>query len=116
MSIFIDKEINQFFGAEADKRLETTNDKRFLNGVDGIIKVDNERWKDAQYFERKIWIEGIKDGYDDRNYEHMTCFNNYDYLDTIDEKVDLIELGCGPFTNLRLILNKIKYKIHPSFS
>jgi len=108
MNIFIDKETNMFFGDEAKNRLETTNDKIFLNDIDGIIKVDEKRWKEAQYFERKIWIECIKDGYDDRNQEHMICFNNYDYLNSIDEKVDIIELGCGPFTNLRLILNKIR--------
>lgn len=104
MKIFIDKEINQYFGEDASKRLDVINDLKYYTD-EGVLKVDRDRWLDAQYFENKIWKNNPS--VDDRNFEHMLCFNNYHFLQNI-QNVDIIELGCGPFTNLRLIIDKIK--------
>jgi SAM-dependent methyltransferase len=46
---------------------------------------------------------------DDRNYEHSKGFDNYNSISKYNFN-SAIELGCGPFTNLRIIANNIKVK------
>lgn len=86
---------------EALSRLEHTNDTRFET-EDGVLEVDNERWKVAQAYERFSWISHNRNLETDRNEYHAEQFN--DYADLPDDLGKVIELGCGPFTNLRLIL------------
>lgn len=111
-----------------------------LNKKKEILNVSEKRWLDAQDFERNLWIQnnqrnsylrifskfirGIKnpkmlfnyfkyhDFYcgDDWNYWWMEQFENYRTLPKYFEKA--LEVGCGPFTNIRLIskcckINKI---------
>jgi SAM-dependent methyltransferase len=91
-----------------------------------IVKVDKERWEKAQAWERGFWIEsqkqmvkygkmiiwkllaaiGLKPKYrgDDWNYWWKRQFDDYIFLpNAIDNAV---ELGCGPYTNIRLMLDK----------
>ena len=86
-------------------------------------KVSIERWQTAQTWERNHWIRdrkelakygkniawrllslfGFVDKYrgDDRNSWWMSMFDNYKFL---PGKVNnALEVGCGPYTNMRLI-------------
>ncbi len=83
------------------------------------IKTSHERWLKAQEFEIKIWrtqnsffralltpflykmgIQDVKPG-DDWNH---WWYEKFDFYRTIPKIVDkAIELGCGPYTNIRLI-------------
>lgn len=88
-----------------------------------IVRVDRERWKDAQDWEAGYWKGadrwmarygkslawgflarlGLKPKYrgDDWNEWWAARFDNYQFL---PENIPAaIELGCGPFTNIRLI-------------
>lgn len=87
-------------------------------------KVSDERWKDAQKWEEAHWIHtqnargkfgknwiwralnfmGFVDKYrgDDWNLWWKNQFDNYSFLPT--KVANAIEVGCGPYTNIRHIL------------
>ncbi len=91
-----------------------------------IVKVSKERWERAQEWEREVWLTtqkmrakygkniiwkllallGLKPKYrgDDWNYWWKKQFHDYDFLPEIVENA--IELGCGPYTNFRLIFEQ----------
>src|ERR1035441_5042951 len=81
-------------------------------------QVDTDRWRAAQTFQRDNWLRasrgyyawkvlsllGLRDRYrgDDWNHWWAKHFDNYARL---PEHCDtLIEFGCGPYTNARLVL------------
>ena len=105
--IFIDKDIKVYQGKEAENLISQKNDSLYIESG-AILKVDKDRWSDAQYYERKTWMDmglGISD---DRNYEHYQRFDSYKKLSEYQKnnKIEkVIELGCGPFTNVRTVLN-----------
>jgi ubiquinone/menaquinone biosynthesis C-methylase UbiE len=91
----------------------------------GIDRVDRERWRVAQAWERDHWLRnhkalarygknlawrllslvGVVERYrgDDRNHWWRERFDSYTFLPaTVD---NAIEVGCGPYTNMRLIRN-----------
>jgi SAM-dependent methyltransferase len=73
-----------------------------------ITKVSPERWKQAQEFELEASQTIARRG-DDYNHWWMKQFDNYELLkDKYFENV--LEVGCGPNTNARLILPLIGYK------
>jgi SAM-dependent methyltransferase len=93
-------------GDVARSMVSSENDARYLTEY-GVTSVTQERWQAAQRYEKKCWLEMHKDYVDDRNMLHEMVFDEYTMLDGLEfEKV--IEVGCGPFTNLRRILNLIK--------
>lgn len=106
-NIFINENIEIFEGDKARKLLKKKNDTQFISEGHGIIKVTKERWAKAQNTERKHWmIKGLRN-YDDRNYYHALQFNNY--FDLKDKTfTNVLEIGCGPYTNLRIIGNFCK--------
>lgn len=107
--MFIDKELNIFYDDVAKELIDKKNDSIFLND-ESIVLVSEERWLEAQNYERKTWMVSNKHISDDRNYEHYNRFNSYNELVNYQKnnKIEtVIELGCGPFTNLRTILNKL---------
>jgi len=87
------------------------------------IKVSKERWQKAQKWEKNFWISaqkqraklgknaiwklfvlfGLKPKYrgDDWNYWWKEQFDEYNFLP--DHVSNSVELGCGPYTNFRLI-------------
>jgi SAM-dependent methyltransferase len=90
-----------------------------------VRHVSPERWREAQTWELALWREGQrKHGWkrlawpllapflralhwrrawgDDWNHWWMDRFDGYSFLP--EDLGDLIELGCGPYTNTRLIL------------
>ena len=101
--LFIDKEINVLQGSDAEIKIKEKNDSKYIKN-DSILKVDRERWLEAQYYERKTWMQLGLSLSDDRNYEHSERFDNYSKLKENNKSIKkVIELGCGPFTNLRTI-------------
>jgi ubiquinone/menaquinone biosynthesis C-methylase UbiE len=97
-----------------------------------VYRVSQKRWFEAQKWELACWkkidrytppqsliqqflqkllektylrLEPIKEP-DDWNFWWQEKFNNYKFLPSVVENA--IEVGCGPFTNMRLISKKIK--------
>jgi SAM-dependent methyltransferase len=68
----------------------------------GVIKVDHSRWEEAQRYEKRTWMEKGKGNFNDRNEYHRERFAHYSALQG-KEFIRAIELGCGPFTNMRFI-------------
>jgi hypothetical protein len=100
-AVFVDEQKNVFKGQQAIELIQA----RKLDSIDpdkGVIKVDEERWKEAQRYERRIWMEGVA-SMSDRNEEHEACFGGYRSIHG-KHFASGIELGCGPFTNMRKIL------------
>jgi SAM-dependent methyltransferase len=100
-------------------------------GGQDIVKVDKQRWQVAQEWEREHWktVQRAKgkfgknviwkllslskltpSGYwgDDWNHWWKRQFQNYHFLPKNVENT--IELGCGPFTNVRLIVDTCEIK------
>jgi SAM-dependent methyltransferase len=77
-------------------------DARFLTEREGIVAVPLDRWASAQEFERTGWMDRWAAADDDRNYEHAEMFDQYAPLRGRRFR-HAIELGCGPFTNIRII-------------
>jgi SAM-dependent methyltransferase len=92
---------------------------------DSIRRVSTERWQEAQEWELALWREGQrKRGWkrlvwplvapalralnwhrawgDDWNHWWKSRFDDYSFLPV--ELGDMIELGCGPYTNTRVII------------
>lgn len=101
--IFIDSDAHVFQGDEASERLARRSDTRFYEPGRGVARVDRERWEEAQRYERTTWMKLNRGALDDRNRAHLRRFFGYEAL--AGRRFErAIELGCGPFTNLRLIL------------
>jgi SAM-dependent methyltransferase len=105
--IFIDENINILTDNQAIEALSRENDQKFFNKEKGVVKVSLERWKKAQECEKKHWmVKGIKSA-TDRNEYHFQQFNRY--KDIENKKFDsMLEIGCGPFTNSRIIAGVCK--------
>jgi len=99
---FVDEDWHILEGEAAKKELEKTSDAKFLTEDEGIIQVSRERWKIAQQFESNAWMKKKVGARSDRNFQHMVDFDYYECLKWLSFN-HAIELGCGPFTNLRLI-------------
>ncbi len=100
--LYVDRDINVLIGRDAELALQKENDQEFLSADSGITRVSTGRWQTAQAAERKHWIEKGLDTADDRNYDHFIQFGRYNTLRGLSFD-SAIELGCGPFTNMRLI-------------
>jgi SAM-dependent methyltransferase len=95
--------------------------------VRSVRRVSTDRWQEAQRWERSLWVNGQrKRGWkrvawpvaapvlraigwkrawgDDWNHWWAERFDDYVFLP--DELDDVIELGCGPYTNTRLVLRR----------
>jgi SAM-dependent methyltransferase len=101
--LFIGRDIDVLEGQSAADALGATNDSRFYESGKGVLRVDQARWSEAQHYERKTWLERGRTTADDRNRFHQQRFAGYSPLKGM-KFGRAIELGCGPFTNLRLIL------------
>lgn len=100
--LHIDENVNILTGAEAEQALQRENDQVFLSDGKGVTQVTLERWNMAQRAERRHWLEIGRGTADDRNHDHMSEFDGYSAL-AGKHITHAIELGCGPFTNLRLL-------------
>jgi hypothetical protein len=70
--------------------------------ITDVLKVDDTRWKAAQEFELRFAQKKAGSG-DDYNVWWYKAFNHYDFLRQRRFQ-NVIEVGCGPHTNIRLIL------------
>lgn len=85
-------------GKPALTQLEQENDVKYWTDDDGIVKVDAERWLKAQCYEKSGWFDSWQDQTQDRIQEHRIGFDNYRLVPT--DLGSVIEIGCGPFTQL----------------
>jgi len=72
-----------------------------------VLQVDNECWKKAQAFELKFAASTIARG-DDYNQWWFERFNEYQVLHN-KHFSNVLEVGCGPHTNIRLLLGLISF-------
>jgi len=88
----------------------TDSDAKYIQN-DKIIQVDHKRWLLAQQYEEKTWRENFQLN-DDWNFWWKSHFEDYSLVEEVlrDQKnIEIIEVGCGPFTNVRLIESVLAY-------
>ncbi|MBN1106648.1 MAG: methyltransferase domain-containing protein [Deltaproteobacteria bacterium] len=74
--------------------------------ITDVLRVDDSRWKAAQEFELRFARQSVDAG-DDSNHWWYSAFERYKILyGKYFQKA--IEVGCGPHTNIRLLLPSIK--------
>ena len=100
--LFVGEDLKLHTGEEAKERLEGMNDEKFFDGAKGVVCVPKDRWHLAQSYEKRTWMDACSHATDDRNEEHAKEFDNFRALFGPSYS-RAIELGCGPFTNLRVI-------------
>lgn len=102
---YVDESGVVYTGREASDRLSQGSDEKYITS-EGILTVDRQRWEAAQRYELSEWLVRASFANDDRNYFHKSTFEDYASLDFKDSIESFVELGCGPFTNARVILQK----------
>lgn len=109
MPLFIDEQRKVLSGQEAKAALEKVSDAGHLSVDQGIVRVPSARWQKAQAYERCYWMTSAAEACEDRNMAHAVLFDAYR---TLRGRVfeHAIELGCGPFTNLRLMAGRCTIK------
>lgn len=107
--IHVDENVTIRTNEEADEAFLNENDFAFYDKEKGVVKVSKERWEKAQRTERKHWMDIGIGAQDDRNFYHAEKFDNYKSINSIVFK-NALEVGCGPFTNLRLVGEYCKIK------
>lgn len=103
--LFISKGPSVLYGESARFALERENDSSFYVPGQGIPRVSRSRWQLAQDAEASHWFgDGKKPSFigDDRNLEHFRRFNQYRAIQNLSFRRAL-EIGSGPFTNMRLV-------------
>ncbi|CAF3213719.1 unnamed protein product, partial [Rotaria sp. Silwood2] len=88
---------NQSIG---DLCVGNSDDKCFIHPLYGIGEVSVERWKKAASREGNFWVINVQ--HEDRWGDHLAGFDNYKLLP--NELGNMVELGCGPFTQTLSIL------------
>lgn len=103
--LFIDEHVEVHEGdrAAAMIRERVTREAALFDPARGIARVGRERWEEAQRYERRSWMEKSRYAATDRNEYHRDHFASYTPLRGLTFERG-IELGCGPFTNMRLLL------------
>lgn len=101
--LYIDENITIHEGEDAAALLRSQTARQAVDPERGLAQVDRARWEEAQRYERRTWMENARRFASDRNEYHRERFANYAVLQGRHFQRG-IELGCGPFTNLRLIL------------
>lgn len=71
----------------------------------GITEASKDRWQTAQKAEKSLWLTDGAFWSSDRNESHFEGFDGYSALSGRKFKTSL-EVGCGPFTNTRLIAER----------
>lgn len=107
--LFISSPVSVLTGDAARVALETTNDAAYYTAGKGVLSVPLERWQAAQEYERATWLNQGLMLTEDRNTEHAAMFDGYKALPTYLGNV--VEIGCGPFTNVRHML-VMRYALH----
>jgi SAM-dependent methyltransferase len=100
--LYVDEQLHILKGDQAAEALREQSDAGYLDPRDGVVRVPRQRWQQAQRYERDTWMVANLEATDDRNNAHRDGFGGYAALRG-RTFAHAIELGCGPFTNLRLI-------------
>lgn len=104
---FVDEHDNIYLGDEAAEKLRARNDTQYFRERQGVLEVDQGRWREAQHYERRTWMEAAGlSAREDRNTEHEIHFDRYAAL-AGRSFPRALEIGCGPFTNLARVLKYI---------
>jgi SAM-dependent methyltransferase len=103
--LYVDETLRILTGSEAESALRTQSDAAFVDARDGVVHVPKDRWQQAQRYERDTWMVANAETDDDRNNDHAAGFDGYAVLEG-RTFAHAIELGCGPFTNLRIIARR----------
>lgn len=103
--IFIDEQVDIYEGEQAAALINERfdNEAALVDAARGVTRVDHERWQEAQRYEKRTWLTKSRNTATDRNEFHREHFANYSPLNGVVFQRG-IELGCGPFTNMRLLL------------
>ena len=99
---YVTRDFEVLTGEAARPLVERTNDRRFLTRDAGIHTVSVDRWKLAQDAERHHWLDLRPHLNEDRNMDHAFMYDRYSALAKRTFE-NAIELGCGPFTNMRVL-------------
>jgi hypothetical protein len=107
MPRFVTRDFETLVGDRARMRLLANNDEAFLSTGRGVVSVSRARWEEAQDAELHGWMNLWRESRDDRNLHHFALF---DYFSMIRERryERGIELGCGPFTNMRVVASTLR--------
>jgi SAM-dependent methyltransferase len=100
--IWIGSPIDVRHGKKALEALAESSDKKYWQEDTGITQVDEQRWQQAQRYEFDTWMRHGLANSSDRHDEHLQIFDNYRVLPP--NLGDLLEIGCGPFTQTRTIV------------
>jgi SAM-dependent methyltransferase len=100
--LYVDDGLHILTGEDAARALREHSDAAYLDANEGVVRVPRPRWQEAQRYERDTWMVANAEASDDRNAAHRDGFAGYAVL-TGRRFAHAIELGCGPFTNLRIV-------------
>jgi hypothetical protein len=75
--IFIDEKINIYEGEQAAALLTARTKKELIDPQRGVVEVDQDRWQEAQRYERRSWLEKARRRFSDRNEYHREHFVGY---------------------------------------
>jgi len=101
-ALYIDREVRIFTGADAEALLAEDSDSHHVDARGGIHSVDRDRWLEAQHCEHRHWFGNEANTADDHNFENARWFTGFESIRN-RHFPRAIELGCGPFTNLRIV-------------
>lgn len=100
--IYVESQGEIYRDDAALERLVNNSDARYADAHGEVLAVDDARWQRAQLYERSTWMEYNQNAQADRNSTHADGFGGY--ADLPRELGNVVELGCGVFTNLQYIL------------
>ncbi|CAF0945751.1 unnamed protein product [Adineta ricciae] len=86
--------------------IDNNDDTCFIHPIYGIGQVPAKRWKAALKTERSVWSTQSNDRWND----HLAGFDHYKTLP--NDLGEMIEMGCGPFTQTLSILRLPKKKVN----
>lgn len=89
-------------GDEALDAIRVESDANHYDPVYGVVRVPLDRWRKAQGYESRGWMHCWADQNDDRSGFHAETFHDYAALKT--DLGHVCEIGCGPFTQLKRII------------
>lgn len=90
-------------GYKADVAATLSKWSEILNDLGGTNRVTPTTWAKAQEAEFRGWTNDWSGLTDDRSDVHAGAFSEYSTLP--DDLGDVLEIGCGPFTQSRTIIN-----------
>lgn len=106
-ALFIDETASVVTGDLATQRLATVAAQRNSVTDRGIVTVSDDDWARAQAYEYATWMRRGLRARDDRNHDHARAFLQFRPIQG-RRYARALEVGCGPFTNMRLLLEHVR--------